>query len=131
MFYKIRKKDMKYRDKIDIISQILKIANGGGVTRTKIMYKGLLSYTQIKEYLMLLTEKDLLYYDKDSQTFKTTEKGLRFLEVFSELDQRAREEQQEKKKKKNDNHSISKVSGIERDVATISTNCGKFTPLQR
>ncbi len=39
MFYKIRKKDMKYRDRIDIISQILKIANGGGVTRTKIMYK--------------------------------------------------------------------------------------------
>jgi predicted transcriptional regulator len=79
MFYKIRKKDMKYRDRIDIISQILKIANGGGVTRTKIMYKGLLSYAQIKEYLMLLTEKDLLYYDEDTQTFKTTEKGLGFL----------------------------------------------------
>jgi predicted transcriptional regulator len=85
MFYKIRKKDMKYRDRIDIISQILKIANGGGVTRTKIMYKGLLSYAQIKEYLMLLTEKDLLYYDEDTQTFKTTEKGLRFLDTYNRI----------------------------------------------
>ncbi len=77
---------MKYRDRIDIISQILKIANGGGVTRTKIMYKGLLSYAQIKEYLMLLTEKDLLRYDKATQTFKTTEKGLRFLETYTRMD---------------------------------------------
>ncbi len=49
------------------------------------MYKGLLSYTQIKEYLMLLTEKDLLYYDKDTQTFKTTEKGLRFLDTYNRI----------------------------------------------
>jgi predicted transcriptional regulator len=96
MFYKIRKKDMKYRDKIDIISQILKIANGGGVTRTKIMYKGLLSYTQIKEYLMLLTEKDLLYYDKDSQTFKTTEKGLRFLDTYNRIGEMFDELQQQR-----------------------------------
>ncbi|MDQ3562047.1 MAG: winged helix-turn-helix domain-containing protein, partial [Thermoproteota archaeon] len=43
------------------------------------------SYTQIKEYLMLLTEKDLLYYDKDTQTFKTTEKGLRFLDTYNRI----------------------------------------------
>ena len=76
---------MKYRDRIDIISQILTIANGGGVTRTKIMYRGFLSFAQIKEYLMLLTEKELLYYDIDSQTFKTTEKGLRFLDIYNQI----------------------------------------------
>ena len=76
---------MKYRDKIDIISQILTIANGGGVTRTKIMYRGFLSFAQIKEYLMLLTEKELLCYDIDSQTFKTTEKGLRFLDIYNQI----------------------------------------------
>jgi predicted transcriptional regulator len=85
---------MKYRDRIDIISQILKIANGGGVTRTKIMYKGLLSYAQIKEYLMLLTEKDLLYYDKDTQTFKTSEKGLRFLDIYNRIGDMINELQQ-------------------------------------
>ena len=85
---------MKYRDRIDIISQILKIANGGGVTRTKIMYRGLLSYAQIKEYLMLLTEKELLRYDKENQTFKTTENGLRFLDTYSRLGDMLKERQQ-------------------------------------
>ena len=85
---------MKYRDRIDIISQILKIANGGGVTRTKIMYRGLLSYAQIKEYLMLLTEKELLRYDKNTQTFKTTEKGLRFLDIYSRIVEIINERQQ-------------------------------------
>jgi predicted transcriptional regulator len=69
---------MKYRSKINIISQILEAANGGNATRSKITYKAFLNYYQLKEYLMLLTEKDLLRYDKDTQTFKTTEKGLRF-----------------------------------------------------
>jgi predicted transcriptional regulator len=85
---------MKYRDRIDIISQILKIANGGGVTRTKIMYRGLLSYAQIKEYLMLLTEKELLRYDKENHTFKTTEKGLRFLDTYNRLGDMIKEQQQ-------------------------------------
>jgi predicted transcriptional regulator len=86
--------DMKYRDRIDIISQILKIANGGGVTRTKIMYRGLLSYAQIKEYLMLLTEKELLRYDKETQTFKTTEKGLRFVDTYNRIGDLMNERQQ-------------------------------------
>ncbi len=85
---------MKYRDRIDIISQILKIANGGGITRTKIMYRGLLSYAQIKEYLMLLTEKELLRYDKETQTFRTTEKGLRFLDIYDRIGDMINERQQ-------------------------------------
>ncbi|MDQ4013397.1 MAG: winged helix-turn-helix domain-containing protein [Thermoproteota archaeon] len=85
---------MKYRDRIDIISQILKIANGGDVTRTKIMYRGLLSYAQIKEYLMLLTEKELLRYDKETQTFRTTEKGLRFLDIYDRIGDMINERQQ-------------------------------------
>ena len=77
---------MKYRDRIDIINQILEIANEyDNATRSKIMYKGLLSYTQMKEYLVLLTEKNLLRYDKDTQTFKTTEKGLRFLRIYNQI----------------------------------------------
>jgi predicted transcriptional regulator len=58
------------------------------------MYRGLLSYAQIKEYLMLLTEKELLRYDKESQTFKTTEKGLRFLDIYSSLVEMIKEQQQ-------------------------------------
>jgi predicted transcriptional regulator len=77
---------MKYRDKIDIISQILEAANGGGASRTRIMYKALLSYAQMKAHLMLLTKKDLIRYDEDTRTFKTTEKGLRFLQIYNQID---------------------------------------------
>jgi predicted transcriptional regulator len=79
-------KRMKYRDKIDIISQILEAANGGGASRTRIMYKALLSYAQMKAHLMLLTKKDLIRYDEDTRTFKTTEKGLRFLQIYNQID---------------------------------------------
>ena len=87
-------KRMKYRDKIDIISQILEAVNGGGASRTRIMYKALLSYAQMKENLMLLTKKDLLRYDEDTRTFKTTEKGLRFLKTYNQIDDMIKSPQQ-------------------------------------
>ncbi len=77
---------MTYRDRIDIISQILEAANGSYPTRSKIAYKVFLNYNQLKEYLTLLTEKDLLHYEEDSSTFKTTEKGLRFLYTYNQMD---------------------------------------------
>jgi predicted transcriptional regulator len=76
---------MKYRSRTDIISQILEAANGGDATKTKIIYKAFLSYSQMKEYLTILTEKDLLRYDQETHTFKTTEKGLRFLEIYNQM----------------------------------------------
>ena len=86
---------MKNRSRIDIISEILEAANGGGATRTKIMYKALLSYAQMKDHLMLLTEKDLLRYDQDTQTFKATEKGLRFLQIYNQIDDIIKAKQQQ------------------------------------
>jgi predicted transcriptional regulator len=77
---------MRYRSRTDIISGILDVANGGSATRTKIMYKAYLSYNQLKEYLMLLTENKLLSYDAYSQTYRTTEKGLRFLDISNQMD---------------------------------------------
>jgi predicted transcriptional regulator len=74
-----------YRSRVEIISQILESANGGGATKTKIIYKAFLSYNQLKEYLNILTESDLLSYDLKAHTFKTTEKGLRFLNFYNEI----------------------------------------------
>jgi predicted transcriptional regulator len=68
------------------MSKILKDANGGGATQTKIMYSTFLSYNQLKEYLMVLTQNDLLSYDLNTRTFKTTEKGLRFIEAYDQMD---------------------------------------------
>jgi predicted transcriptional regulator len=84
---------MRYRSKTEIISKILDAANGGGATRTKIMYRAYLSYNQMKEYVQRLTERDLLHYDENTQTFKTTEKGLRFLQVYNQISDMISEEQ--------------------------------------
>ncbi|HYZ59324.1 MAG TPA: winged helix-turn-helix domain-containing protein [Nitrososphaeraceae archaeon] len=73
------------RTRTEIMSQILRVANGGGATQTKIMYQTFLSYGQTKEYLMALTQKGLLNYDLDSRIFKTTEKGRKFLEAYNLL----------------------------------------------
>ncbi len=86
-------KGMKTRTRIDIISQILETANGGVTTKIKIMYRTNLSYAQLKGYLMTLSDKDLLRYDLDTNTFKTTEKGLRFLAIYNKLDNVIREEE--------------------------------------
>jgi predicted transcriptional regulator len=83
---------MTTRNRIDIISQILETANGGVTTKIKMMYKANLSYAQLKEYLMLLAKCDLLRYDLVSRTFRTTEKGLRFLEICNRLYDVMREE---------------------------------------
>jgi predicted transcriptional regulator len=74
------------RNRIDIIRQILEVANGGVTKKIKIMYKANLSYAQLKEYLMVLNERDLLRYDLDTQTFKTTEKGVRFLDTYNQME---------------------------------------------
>jgi predicted transcriptional regulator len=77
----------RQRSRIDIIGDILEAANeSNGTNSSMIMYKAFLSYTQLKNYLKTLTEMDLLSYDKDTRTFKTTEKGLRFLNTYRRID---------------------------------------------
>ena len=63
---------------------ILDAANGGA-TKTKIMYHAFLSYAQMKEYLTVQTESELLNYDAYTRKFKTTEKGLRFLDAYNQI----------------------------------------------
>jgi predicted transcriptional regulator len=77
-------RSMKYRSRTDIVSQILEAANGGA-TKTKIMYKAYLSYAQLKEYLSVLVENSLLEFEKGTQTYKTTSKGLQFLKTYSQI----------------------------------------------
>ena len=77
----------KYRDRVDIISQILEIANGSDTKRTNIMSKAFLSHQQLNQYLGVLTIGELLRYDLDTHTFKTTPKGLRFLYTRNQMDQ--------------------------------------------
>ena len=75
---------MKYRSRTEIVSMILEAANGGA-TKTKIMYKAFLSYAQLKEYLSILIENNLLEYLEGVQTYKTTEKGFNLLKMHNEI----------------------------------------------
>jgi predicted transcriptional regulator len=75
---------MKYRSRTEIVSMILEAANGGA-TKTRIMYKAFLSYAQLKEYLSVLIENNLLEYLEGVQTYKTTEKGFNLLKMHNEI----------------------------------------------
>ena len=75
---------MKYRNRTEIVSNILKAAIGGA-GRTKIMYISFVSYTQLKEYLSVLIENNLIEYLVGTHEFKTTEKGLNLLKVHREM----------------------------------------------
>ena len=90
---------MGNRSTIDIASDVLEAANGGA-SKIEIMYKALLSYNQMKVYVNFLNEKGLLVYDNqhgEAHTFRTTEKGLRFLEIYNRLDDMIKEEDEEEK----------------------------------
>jgi predicted transcriptional regulator len=78
---------MKYRSRSDIVGLILEAANGGEATKTKIMYKAFLSYAQLKEYLTVLLENGLLEYEEGRQFFRTTEKGIRLLQMYNQFDE--------------------------------------------
>lgn len=81
-------KGMKYRSRTDIVGIVLDSATGGS-TKTRIMYKAYLSYAQLKEYLEVLVENGLLEYNNADQTYKTTEKGLKFVRIYQHLDELA------------------------------------------
>jgi len=75
------------RDREMIIGDILKSAqNGENITR--IMYKTMLNYSQIKKYLLFLQERNLISYDSAIQLYITTDKGMEYIKkstVITEL----------------------------------------------
>ena len=76
---------MENRSRTEIVAMILDVANeGGGETKTKIMYFAFLSYNQLKEYLSVLVENNLIEYLEGANKYKTTEKGLFFLKMHNE-----------------------------------------------
>ena len=60
-------------------------AANGGASKTKIMYTAFLSYNQLKDYISMLIENNLIEYLEGAHNFKTTEKGLIFLKMHNEI----------------------------------------------
>jgi predicted transcriptional regulator len=75
---------MKYRSRTDIIVSMLEAARDGG-TKTKIMYSSYLSSHQLRTYLELVISNGLLAYDSTKERYRTTEKGLRLLELYGSV----------------------------------------------
>jgi predicted transcriptional regulator len=70
------------RGKFEIMAEIL-VFCARYRAKTSIMYKTNLNYTQLKTNLKFLTSQDLLMHYKGK--YVTTEKGNRFLILFSQL----------------------------------------------
>jgi predicted transcriptional regulator len=75
---------VKYRSRTDIVADILQITEGGAI-KTRIMYRAFLSFPQLKEYLVLLTDSGLVKYTEEDRQYRTTEKGRHFLKMYSEV----------------------------------------------
>ena len=75
----------QYRSRLQIAADIIQIAKNGS-RKTRIMYQGNLSFDLLQRYLQMLLDFGLLQTrDGDSSTYVPTEKGLQFLEGYSEL----------------------------------------------
>jgi predicted transcriptional regulator len=76
----------KRRDKMYIIAEILEIAKDGSL-KTQIMYRANLSFTQLNDYLNFLLKINLIEKNvqNDKEVYKSTGKGLDFLERYREI----------------------------------------------
>src|SRR5579862_5475447 len=77
---------MKYRSSTEIIDSMLRSIRSGA-TKTHIMYRAYMSYSQLKEYLKLLEERELIKYEQGSQLYLLTEKGLRFMNAYDKINE--------------------------------------------
>jgi predicted transcriptional regulator len=78
---------MKYRSRSEIIAAILEAANGGGATKTTIMYKAVISYDYMKQFLLSLAEDGLIEYEQGRMTYRTTAKGMHLLQLYNNVNE--------------------------------------------
>jgi predicted transcriptional regulator len=95
-------KHTKHRSRSEIIEAILEAANGGGATKTMIMYKAVLSYDLMKEYLLSLAEDGLIEYEQGRMTYRTTAKGMHLLQLYNNVNEMVQSSTMKIEKKNND-----------------------------
>jgi predicted transcriptional regulator len=74
---------MNYRDRLDIIADILTVASQNP-KKTQIMYKANLSYKVLRRYLDEVTSSSLLNFENQQQRYVLTVKGKEFLAAYAE-----------------------------------------------
>jgi predicted transcriptional regulator len=93
---------MKHRSRSEIIGAILEAANGGGATKTTIMYKAVVSYDHMKECLLSLAEDGLIEYEQGRMTYRTTAKGMHLLQLYNNVNEMVQPSVMKIEKKNND-----------------------------
>jgi predicted transcriptional regulator len=79
---------MKYRSRTEIVKTILEAAiDNEGTNRTRLLYKSYLSFNQLKEYLETLQENGLIEYEVGKRCYRTTQKGLRLLQLQNKMEE--------------------------------------------
>jgi len=73
---------MVHRDRHDIVIEILRKTSSRAYSKTLIMSNVGLSYAQVQKYLRKLLEEGLIEANSE-RSYKTTKKGLEFLEKCS------------------------------------------------
>lgn len=83
-----KEEDFTVRGRMDIIADILGEAKPG-IRKTRIMYMCNLSFRQLSVYLDFLLKRKFLAVvtslEENSRFYKTTKKGLAFLEAYKNL----------------------------------------------
>jgi predicted transcriptional regulator len=72
-----------YRDRLDIIADILNVASQDP-KKTQIMYQANLSYKVLQRYLTEIIEASLIMYENNNQRYKLTFKGHEYLDAYKE-----------------------------------------------
>ena len=70
-----------YRGKLDIIADILSVANRKP-KKTQIMYQANLSFRLLQKYLAEMSGASLICFENETQCYALTSKGEAFLEAY-------------------------------------------------
>jgi predicted transcriptional regulator len=89
------------RSRLSIIADILDVAERGAI-KTQIMYGASLSFSQLSDYLSFLLDANLLMgIENPSRSFyKTTKKGLRYIQCYMEIRELLKNEKESTKRNK-------------------------------
>ena len=75
---------VKHRGSIEIMGLMLQTIRSGS-SKTKIMYDACLSYDQMKDYLQILEDKELIRYDEVPGLYFLKPNGLRYIRAYEEI----------------------------------------------
>ena len=78
---------MRYRSRTDIIATMLESASNGPISKTRLMYMAYVPHEQMRSFVSMLVENDLLSFNYLTRQLHTTAKGLKFLQIYNRMQQ--------------------------------------------